>query len=257
MKNKKYILIFIILIFFKFVMSSDEIKFHFYNEKHEPIEKVEFIYNDLIKYFKDKVPDMITVKYIKTPISIFGYDYSFATRGDTVLINEEHKSDLIRLVAHESCHICFYYTLKEICAKEKYRFFNEGFCRIFDSIVVDEYENILFDQADAYKKAALAIAANENKKNNVSFKKVQKWFKYFGKINIENASGKTNYYAYPVGSSFVYYIFDTYGIDSFFSFVNDLANSDDMNISFKKNFKKSKSEIEKEWLEYLGKVKID
>ncbi len=252
MKIKKVFLLVIPFLFFS-KPAVNSIQNHFYDNDDKPLEKVEFIYDELKKYFKNKMPGKITVKYVKTEIKIFEDDNSYFNPGNgSVLINEAHKSDLVKIVAHETSHLCMAYITSNLSINENYRFLDEGFASIFDKIAVGKYENIALNELEEYKKNALAISANQNVKGNVDFKKVQKWSEYYG-----DAGKKTNYYAYPVGSSFVFYIFDAYSNESFFQFLIDLAKTDNLDKSFRNIFKKNKSEIEKEWQDYLKKVKLD
>ncbi|MBN2547046.1 MAG: hypothetical protein JXB50_14690 [Spirochaetes bacterium] len=252
MKIKIFLFLLISLFFLNKLIYPVQSNNHYYDSYDNPLDKFEFVYDELKKYFKEKMPDKFIVKYIKTETGIFSSNYSyFNPRNGSILINELHKSDLIQTIAHESCNLCMAYITSNLSVNENYRFFDEGFASIFEKIILNKHEKIVFDELENYKKNSLSIAADQNNKDNVNFKKVQKWSEYFGKT-----SEKTNDYAYQVGSSFVFYIFDSYGIDSFFQFLIDIAKTQNMDKSFKNIFKKNKSEIEKEWQDYLKKVKL-
>ena len=122
------------------------------------------------------------------------------------LINEASvKNGPNQIIGHESCHLSMADFTNGASVKEKFRFFDEGFASI--------YEHMLANDSDDYKKTSLKIAVQQYLQGNVTFTKAQKWSEYFG-----DPKKFVHYYAYPVGSSFVYYVIDSYGMDSFLSF---------------------------------------
>lgn len=220
------------------VVHSEERQWHYFDVDHKPLPQYEFIYHKLKDYFQDKVPQKIVVKYIE------GKNSRFDPVGDIVLIGEYGvKDDPIGVIAHESCHLCLKNYTNKASVKEEFRFFDEGFADIFQSIVTHK--------ADDYKNEALAIAALQNIRNNVSFEKAQKWPQYFGDPQI-----KTNFYAYPVGASFDFFIMDTYGTKRLFAFFKDIGKTQDLTKSLRNIFKSDQQSIEAEWLQYLKKVNV-
>ncbi len=221
------------------VIHSEERQWHYFDVDSKPLPQYEFIYDKLREYFQDKVPQKIVVQYIK------GKTSRFNPVGEMVLINEySAQKDPVRVgvVAHESCHLCMENLTQGASIKEEFRFFDEGFANIIESIITNK--------ADDYKKESLAIAAFQNTQNNVGFEKVQRWSRYYGDHQI-----RTNN-AYPIGSSFDFFIMDTYGINRLFAFFKDIGQTQDLAKSLRNIFKSGQQAIEVEWLQYLKTVHV-
>ncbi len=220
---------------------SEERQWHYFDVDNKPLPQYEFIYGKLKDYFKDNVPKKIVVKYITDTTEKTS---RFDPINEIVLINEYSvKYDLIGVIAHESCHLCMENFTEKASVKEEFRFLDEGFADIFQSIITNK--------ADDYKNESLAIAAVQYNRNNISFEKVKKWSTYFGDPQI-----KINFYAYPVGSSFDFFIIDTYGMERLITFFKDIGRTQDLGKSLKKIFNNDKQSIESEWLQYLKKVNV-
>jgi hypothetical protein len=217
---------------------SEERQWHYFDIDHKPLTQYEFIYDKLKDYFKDSVPKNIIVKYTT------GNTSQFDTINEAVLSNEfSAKNDLSGIIAHESCHLCMANFTKMASVREEFRFFDEGFADIFQSTITSK--------SDDFKNESLTIAALQNNRNNVNFEKVQKWSEYFGNPQI-----KTNFYAYPVGSSFDFFVIDTYGMDRLITLFKDIGKTQDLEKSLKNVFKNDKQSIESKWLQYLKKVNV-
>jgi hypothetical protein len=89
----------------------------------------------------------------------------------------------------------------------------------------------------------------------VSLAQVQDWSTYFGPSGSEASS--RNWRAYQVGSSFDFMIEDKRGAAGVRAFFADLGNSRDLGATLQSLFSATTSEIEAEWLAYLGKVEVD
>ncbi len=211
---------------------------HYYDLDGQPLLEYESIYPALQKYFGAVVPERIIVRGVQGVTSRFDY------LREMVLISEVHlRNQALGTVAHESCHLCLENFTKGASVREEFRFFDEGLAEIFQSII----EN----RTAEYKAEALAVAALQRRRNNVGFAKAQKWSDYFG-----NPRVRTNYYAYPVGASFNYFIIDTYGMDRLFDFFKDIGDTGDLEESSRHVFKKDQAALEAEWLSYLDRVPV-
>jgi hypothetical protein len=211
---------------------------HYYDLDGRPLPQYESIYPALQQYFGAAVPERIIVRGSQGSISRFDY------LREMVLISEYHLlNQALGTVAHESCHLCLENFTKGASVREEFRFFDEGLAEIFQSII----EN----RTAEYKAEALAVAALQHRRDNVAFAKVQKWSDYFGNPQI-----KTNYYAYPVGASFNYFIIDTYGMDRLFDFFKEIGATGALEESSRHVFKKDQAALEAEWLAYLETVPV-
>jgi hypothetical protein len=235
-------LVFLVLLLISILLRSLSIgssqSYHFYNADDQPLPQYEWIYDELVKFFQDYVPEKIKIIPITGKVSRFDHQKERILIGDYAL-----KNDPNGVVAHESCHLCMANYTKGASVREEFRFIDEGFAEIF--------QNIINDRREEYKSEALAVAAVQNLKSNISLAKAQKWSEYFG-----NPEMQTNFYAYPVGASFVFFLLDTYGMDEFFVFVKDLGQTVNLDETFQNVFQKKIPALEKEWLGYLSKVKV-
>ena len=57
---------------------------------------------------------------------------------------------------------------------------------------------------EKYKNRSIQISIQQLQNNNLSIDKVRNWDSYYDR------NGKRNYYAYNVGSSFIFYLFDSH-----------------------------------------------
>lgn len=235
-------IIFLVLLVISILLRSLSLvssqSYHFYNADDQPLPQYERIYDKLVKYFQGYVPEKIKVIPITGKVARFDHKKERILIGDYAL-----KNDPIGVVAHESCHLCMANYTKGASVREEFRFTDEGFAEIF--------QNIINDRLEEYKSEALTVAAVQNLKSNLSLAKAQKWSEYFG-----NPEMQTSFYAYPVGASFVFFLIDTYGMKRFFAFVKDLGQTVKLDETFQNIFQKKLPAMEKEWLEYLSKVKV-
>ncbi len=238
MKIRIFFGVLLLVLFSAALIYADSSTSHFFNVINQPLPEYEPVYPLLKQYFADSVPETIIVSYTKRKTS------QFNPNSEIVLISEfVQKDNAVAVVGHESSHLSLANLTQGASVMEQFRFFDEGFADIFESIVQKDTE--------AFKRDSLIIAALQSQNHNVSFKKVQNWSEYFG-----NPQVKTNFYAYPVGSSFDFFIIDTYGMEQLFAFFKDIGNTQDLEKSIKNVFKKDQQVLETDWLRYLGKVDV-
>ena len=237
-KMKRWIII-LKLIFVVSLIQPQEI-YHFFDKDGKPFEKYEYIYQAVKKIYPESIPEKIIIEYIEGNHSKFNINKAIIYLSTNHLKNPKSTE---RTIAHELSHICLGRYTNSVNVKEQFRFFDEGFANIVGYRVINDIES--------YKKQALIIAAIQNKADNMDFKKVQDWEKYYARYK------KNNYYAYPVGSSFDFMIIDSYGEEMLFKFFKDIAKTKNLKRTFKNVFKKDIAAIEIEWKEYVSKIKID
>jgi hypothetical protein len=220
---------------------SEENSAHYVDVHNNPLPQYEWIYNELVKCFGDCVPQKITIKYST------GITSRFNPCSDSIIISKFslEQNKLIEVIGHESCHLGLAHYTGRASILEKHRFFDEGFAEIFESIIGK--------RAEEYKCRALAYAAEQNYKNNVSFAKVQKWSVYFGNPRQK----KANFGAYLVGASFDFFIIDTFGTEHLLALFRDIGQTRDLEQSFKNIFAKNKKIMEAEWLRYLSEITVN
>lgn len=238
MRRVVFLVLILISIWLRSLSLVSSQSYHFYNDDDQPLPQYERIYDELVKYFQGCVPQKIKVIPIIGKVSRFDHKKERILIGNYALTNDPDG-----VIAHESCHLCMANYTKGASVREEFRFIDEGFAEIF--------QNIVNDRLEEYKSEALAVAAVQYLKSNLSLVKAQKWSEYFG-----NPEMQTNFYAYPVGASFVFFVLDTYGMEEFLAFVKDLGQTVNLDDSFQNVFQKKLPTMEKEWLEYLSKVKV-
>jgi len=85
----------------------------------------------------------------------------------------------------------------------------------------------------------------------LDFAKVQHWSSYGG-----NLPSQGNDHAYPVGSSFVYFVIDSFGEKKLFDFFRDVGETRDLDTSFQHVFSLGASAVEQRWKDYVVKEAV-
>jgi predicted SprT family Zn-dependent metalloprotease len=184
-------------------------------------------------FFKGNCPKDITLAYedIKTAGGFDPNKNIIKLNPKKYSMNNENM-----VVTHEACHLCLANLTNKNSNKEEFRFIDEGWASIVGG-----------DFSSQYKINSIIKTKEKINTGEVSFKKVQKWKIYFGGSN----TGKYNWSAYNVGTSFVYFILDTYSQDKLYDFFISIGKTENLSASILETFNKQESEFEKDWLGYV------
>lgn len=217
---------------------------HFYDEAGSSLEQYDDIWNDLHSFFGGYLPKKIKVRYRCSG----GASY-FSNVEAMVTIDPAQDAPHEVLLAHETAHIAMDKMTNGISFTEPFSFIDEGWASIVGSISIGKGVD--------YKNNSLKAAKLKKSKDEVSFDKVQDWKSYFGDRSVIKSRSKQNFDAYRVGSTFLYYIIDNYGEDFLRRFFIDIGKTKSLSESLKNILGKSKSEVEKEWLDYIDEQHKD
>ncbi|OFZ55999.1 MAG: hypothetical protein A2428_08595 [Bdellovibrionales bacterium RIFOXYC1_FULL_54_43] len=211
---------------------------HYFDDTGTPLPQYEPIYQKLEAIYPGSVPEKIVIVFTDDTAS------RFDTKHNRILLSRKHFAQIpTYLIAHESSHLCLFRLTRGASIQERFRFFDEGYASIVGHRIAG---NI-----DSYKhNESLPTAAVQHMSGNVNFVKVQDWKSYFG------GSYNANFYAYPVGASFDFFLIDTYGQQALDQFFLSIGSTQDLESTFQALFHKSASEIERAWLSYLATVAI-
>lgn len=202
----------------------------------QPIEKYDYIWKELRDFYGIYMPKKITVEYV----SRGGGSFDAQSESIHAMIDGPDY-----IVAHEACHVALAKMTKGVSDTENFRFIDEGWASIVGSWF-NEYKN-------TYKRTAIREALKMKSEKGISFEDVKSWTSYFGPWEIASVGQNLrNYKAYSVGSSFVYYLTDNYGDKKLKKFFVELGQIRDLDKTLQKVYKKTASQIEKEWLEYIS-----
>ena len=147
---------------------------------------------------------------------------------------------LVEVVAHESAHLSMYQLTRGASATEPFRFFDEGYSDLVGKMIAGE------NMAD-HKRSSLSIANRQLKEKGLSFEELQHWSAYAG-----NVPSEKNFYTYPVGSSFVYFVIDSFGENKLFDFFRDIGETGDLDTSLRNIFGLTAAEVEQRWKDYVA-----
>jgi hypothetical protein len=164
----------------------------------------------------------------------------FHTETSTVEIDDETAADKNRfamVLAHESAHLCMAKLTNGLSNTEPFRFFDEGFANIVGGQFVGGEK--------VYRARALAAASQNAAKDGISFDRIQKWSTYFGD------PPDADWDAYLVGSSFIFFIQDTYGQQKLLTFFKEIGRLGNLNAALQAVFHQSATTFQKSWLVYL------
>jgi stage V sporulation protein SpoVS len=163
----------------------------------------------------------------------------FNCHNETIFIHPQHfKKNAAGILAHEASHLALCRLTAQANILVPFRFIDEGFADIIEFDIVGK--------ADRHKTSALRRAAEQYELGNVSFQKVQNWRAYS-----RDAMGRFTPYAYQVGSSFVYFLIDSYSKEKLRDFFVSLGRHRDLAPALTEVFGLSLQETEKRWLGYL------
>jgi len=212
---------------------------HYFDCAGSPLPQWEFIWDRLFAYFGAAAPPAITVEHRDGSVSRFS--------PAKMSIELAPGADRVDVVAHESTHLCNYNLTQGASVVSSFRFVDEGFAEFMGFAIAGA--------GDWYRTYALAVAAQEMEQGRVSLAQVQDWPAYFGSSS--TPASRRNWKAYQVGSSFDFMLEDTRGAQALRAFFVDLGRTYDLGATAQALFASTASELEQEWLAYLGEVELD
>ncbi len=215
---------------------------HFYDLAGNNLEVYDRHYNVLYDFYGKYVPKKILVNYRN------GSNSRFHTKDNSISISTKHlQSNPIKTAIHESSHISLSQMTDRASVMEQFRFFDEGMANIMGSISEGNF--------DIYREKAINTAYKQLKMKNLSFAKVQDWTNYYGNWKAKSKF-KSKPHAYPVGSSFVYFIWDNYGKDKLKEFFVTVGRVKDLETAINNVFQINIVKFEKKWIKYIKNKNI-
>ncbi len=218
---------------------QDKNKDHFVDSQGNRREDLNLAWQNLGGFFAEDRPARIGVKQKFFP---FGNSRFNCETGE-IFINASVPpgNSFTELVTHEGSHICLCVLTNKFNLQESSRFWDEGLATLL------QYR--FKGQEASYKKRALALASEQLAHKNLSFDLLAHWSTY-----AKNSSGRINDFAYGVGSSFDYFIIDTYGEQNLKNFLKDLGETQNFAKSLQNIFHTSPEGLEKAWKDSLLQV---
>ena len=214
---------------------------HYVDPTGKAIALYEPIWRTLFEAFSEHAPDRIVVEFAKSGFS------RFDTRDDRVLIRSGYSPSLaMAKIAHESAHLAAHNITNGYSIQNRFRFIDEGFASVFESRVAG--------RAARFKKYVLAVAAHQQRADNVRMHLVQDWRRYWG--NWRKGRGRQTSYAYPVGASVIHFLVDMYGAGSPIRLMKAIGETGNFDAATRLSLNRSGQEIETGWIKYLQAVTI-
>lgn len=212
---------------------------HYFDERDQPLPEWDAVWSQLDAVFGSSTPPHITLRKFS------GNGGRFDGPSHTIKISDVIVGNgLVEAVAHESSHLSMYQLTRGASAMEPFRFFDEGYSDIVGKTIAGE-------NMTNHKRSAVAIANRELKAKGLSFEELQHWSAYAG-----NLPSPKKYYAYPVGSSFVYFVIDSFGETKLFDFFRDVGETSDLDLSFQHVFGLGAAAVEQRWKDYVVKEAV-
>lgn len=155
-----------------------------------------------------------------------------------VVLNQKDSDDQLEMVlSHETSHVCLFAKTKGASNLERFRFIDEGLANIIGGQAVNARKE--------YRTKSLKVAKKLLNTMGISFTKVQAWTKYFGR------PPKADFDAYNVGSTFIFFIEESYGKERVEKFYLKIGEHRDLGKAVREAFGISLEELEKNWLAYI------
>jgi hypothetical protein len=128
--------------------------------------------------------------------------------------------------------------LTQMMSKEnRFRFFNEGFARLF------EYS----ENPSWYFNTTMKVGKEYLKKGKVSFSQIEDWITYWGDPEVGNLDPN----AYNIGSTFVYFLINTYGKNCFRKFLVVIGKTQNLNLALSQTYQLSRKKAQRRWRKYI------
>ena len=213
---------------------------HYFDERDQPLPEWNTLWGKLEAVFGSNTPPRITM------LRFSGDGGRFDSQSPTITISDAIEGNrLVQVVAHESSHLSMSQLTRGASATEPFRFFDEGYSDLVGKMIAGE------DMAN-HKRSSLAIANREVTTKGVGFETMQHWSDYAG-----NFPSPKQAYAYPVGSSFVYFVIDSFGKKKLFDFFRDIGETLDLDTSLRNIFGLTAVEVEQRWKDYLASSALE
>lgn len=202
-----------------------------------PLPDYDEVWDSLHAYYGAALPSPVYIAYTQGGIS--GFDGP-----DTVVLSfQDLMNDKQRLptLAHEASHLGNYSLTAGQSSETPFRFIDEGFAGLWQFRA----------DIEGFKGYTMDVAKDYLAHGKVSFAQVQDWSSYFG-----SSPDHFDYKAYNVGSSFVFFLTDTYGEDGFRRLLTSIGQEKDLGRALKGEFGISMAEAEANWVAYIRRFKI-
>lgn len=238
---KFFILLSLIIVSF-YAKNIYAITHHYIDIHGNSLDKFDFVWEQLNPIFDKKCPQTINIDYSDNPHSTY-----FEINKNLIIVNmRDYHGNFPQLLAHDTTHLCLAKITNDASKLNEFRFIDEGYAMLLATKVAKK--------SDLYKYLALRNAIRENQKEEINFKFIQDWDSYCYRNNINDPS-KWNYDAYNVGSSFLFYLQDTYSEDVVNKLLRSIGKTKNLEESLQVLLNKSLLEVEKEWKVYLATYK--
>ena len=212
---------------------------HYFDERGQPLPEWDGVWSKLAALFGSDTPPRITLKRFS------GVGGRFHGSSRTIVVSDAVAGNgLVQIVAHESAHLCLCQVTRGASSMEPFRFFDEGYAHIVGKTIAGE-------NMTNHKRSTLSIASAQVEAEALGFATVQRWSSYAGTLPSEG-----NEYAYPVGSSFIYFVIDAFGENKLFDLFRDVGETRDLDASFQHVFGLGAAAIEQRWKDYVVKEAV-
>lgn len=190
-------------------------------------------YDSLKEYYGDALPSPVYLAYTQGSISRFSSP-NVVVLSFTDLMNDEQR---VPTVTHEASHLGNFGLTKGQSKENAFRFIDEGFASIWQ----------FKSNVDGYKGYTMGVAKEYLGRGKIAFTQIQDWRTYFG-----SRPEEFDYKAYNVGSSFVFYVTDTYGEDGFQRLLREIGNTKDLAEALQAALGISLNDAEQAWKAYIA-----
>ena len=203
----------------------------------ESVSGLDHIWNELHSFYKIDFPKSISIKYHNSEFS--GYEYpNIIWLGNRSSDPSTWDKRFYELVRHELSHLGNMHLTKKLSKLNEFRFIDEGLAGLFESTTYKKW----------FKDKSLKIADEYIKANKASIKIMQDWKVFFGDYTV----GNLDWNSYKIGSSFIYYLIDSYGHEKLRDFLLAIGELGTLENALLKIYSLKVSEAERKWVNYVA-----
>jgi len=204
------------------------------------LERFEDIWTQLHALFGTSLPERLEVVYIGGRYSQFDPD-----AGVVRVSTDGFPDELRQTVAHETTHIALARLSRKASIREPFRFLDEGFANIRETMVAGA-------DSEAYRRRAFGVAALRHRTDPLDVARLQRWSTFFGRPR----SSETDFMAYEIASSLVFVLLDKHGEAGLLRLFESLGRSGELEVSLRDALGTTPAELERAWLAEISRPEL-
>ena len=215
---------------------------HFVDVDGNPLPQYEPIYQKVATHFPGAMPEKVTLELLQWRTSRFDCE-----RNRIIASLDQMGDHPERTISHELSHLALCKLSAKANQEEAFRFLDEGYVTMTEEEIAGNLQPYRNDVAlpTAYAQVQFGTRIAD----------MQNWLTYFGAPSLRPCQ-PVNWGAYDTGASFVFYLIERFGRETFQSLFRDIGVTRNLPTSIERVYKTKLQELENGWLEFVRGTKV-